>query len=46
MKRATLWGVLLIVGLGAVAVGRRIYVPGGGIRPGPGRSSILEAFEP
>ncbi len=33
-------------GMGAVAVGRRIYVPGGGIRPGPGRTSVLEAFEP
>lgn len=33
-------------GIGAVAIDRLIYVPGGGTRPGPCRSSVLEAFEP
>ena len=33
-------------GIGAVALGGRVYVPGGGIRPGAGRTDVLEAFEP
>jgi N-acetylneuraminic acid mutarotase len=33
-------------GMGAAVVGKRIYLPGGGTQPGPGRTNILEAFEP
>lgn len=33
-------------GLGAAAVGTRIYVAAGGTRPGPSRTDALEAFAP
>jgi hypothetical protein len=33
-------------GMGAAVVGHRIYLPGGGRRPGPGRTAVTEAFEP
>jgi hypothetical protein len=32
-------------GIGAAIVGNRIYVPGGGTRPGPGRTNVFETFE-
>jgi N-acetylneuraminic acid mutarotase len=33
-------------GMGAAVVGKRVYIPGGGTRPGPGRTNVLEAYEP
>ena len=33
-------------GIGAAAVGKRIYLPGGGTQTGPGRTHVLEAYEP
>jgi hypothetical protein len=33
-------------GAGAVTVGQRVYVPGGGTQPGLGESDALEAFRP
>lgn len=33
-------------GLGAAAVGTRIYVAAGDLRPGPSRTDALEAFAP